>query len=228
MKSNKLKRKLIFYSGGNHNWGNERLHEAMIYTCKRRPRSMTYIPSTHENAEKFFKRAKERYKKFGIQKLVYFPVDAVFTKAEMRDALKSDVIYLAGGNTFYFMKHLRSSGFADELMKYVKRGGTLAGLSAGGLIMTPDIWLAGYPPHDADLNEVRLKDLRGLNLVNFEFYPHYTSSAKTNKLMQMYSRKTDIPIMACPDGSGIVVNGDEVTFFGPMYIFHAGKRTRIA
>lgn len=188
---------------------------------------MTYIPSTHENAEKFFKRAKDRYKKFGINKLIYFPVDAVFTKAEMRQALKSDVIYLAGGNTFYFMKHLRSSGVLPELLKYVQRGGTLAGLSAGGLILTPDICLAGYPPHDADLNEVRLKDFRGLNLVNFEFYPHYTSSGRTNQLMQLYSKKISRPIMACPDGSGIVVDGDEISLLGPITMFHAGKRTRL-
>lgn len=204
------------------------MHEAMLWMSTTKPRSLTYIPSTHENGEKFYLRARQRYRKFGFTKFRYLPVDAVFSKKEMRQALQSDVIYLAGGNTFYFLKHLKASGFAKELVRFVNRGGILAGLSAGALIMTPDIFLAGYPPHEGDLNEVRLKDLRGLNLVEFEFLPHYTTTGKTTRLMLQYSKRSDHGILACPDGSGVAVCGTDVTFFGPVYLFLNGKRTRIA
>ncbi len=116
----------------------------------------------------------------------------------------------------------------DELRKFVKRGGVLAGLSAGALILTPDIWLAGYPPHEGDTNEVRLKNLKGLDLVHFEFLPHYTSSGKTNAAILKYSKKTSRPIIACPDGSGIVVDGEELRYFGPTYLFFQGKKMRLA
>jgi dipeptidase E len=222
------KRKLILYSGGNHNWGNERLHPVLVQLAGKKSRSMTYIPSTHENGEIFFNRFVKRYKKFGVKKFRYFPVDSDFLKREMKEALKSDIIYLAGGNTFYFLKHLRSSGFLEELKKFVKRGGILAGLSAGAIIMTPDIWMAGYPPHEGDENEVRLKNLKSLHVVDFEFLPHYTGSAKTNEAMRIHSRKSKYPIVACPDGSGVVIDGDEVRFFGPAYLFVRGQRTRIA
>ena len=222
------KRKLVLYSGGNHNWGNERMHEAMVMLKGRQAKSLTYIPSTHEDGVKYFNRTKKRYSKFGVKQFRYLPVDAVFTKKEMREALKSDIVYLAGGNTFYFLRHLRQSGMLAELKKFVEKGGILAGLSAGALIITPNIWMAKWPPHEADENEVRLKNLKSLNMVQFEFLPHYTNSAKTNRAMIWHSKKSKFPTIACPDGSGVVIDGDEVTFFGPVYIFVDGRRTRIA
>lgn len=227
-KSAKMRRKLVLYSGGNHDWGNQRLHLAIMGLLKNRPKTMTYVPSTHENGEIFFRRFKKRYSKYGVKRFRYFPVDSDFLAKEMREALKSDVIYLAGGNTFYFLKHLRESGFLDELKAFARRGGVIAGLSAGAIILTPHIFLAGYPPHEGDQNEVRLKNLKSLDLVDFEFLPHYSNSAKTNTLVASYSRSLSYPILACPDGSGIVIDGDEVRIFGPAYIFVRGKRTRIA
>jgi dipeptidase E len=227
LKSPSKRRKLAFYSGGNHSWGNERLHASLVGLSKP-GRSITYVPSTHENGEFYYRRFKKRYSKYGVRRFRYFPVDTDFLKSEMREALKSDIIYLAGGNTFYFLKHLRASGFLDELRRFVKRGGILAGLSAGAIIMTPNIFLAGYPTHEGDTNVVRLKNLKSLSLVDFEFLPHYSNSAKTNRAMAKYSRQHAQPIVACPDGSGVVVDGDEVRFFGPVYIFVRGKRSRIA
>ena len=91
---------------------------------------------------------------------------------------RSDIVYLAGGNTYYFLDHLRRSGLLDELALFARRGGVVAGLSAGALILTPHIGLAGYPAFDRDENTVGLgrSGCRGLGLVGFEFFPHYRRS----------------------------------------------------
>lgn len=224
----KYKRKLVMYSGG-QNKSNEILHEEFMTLKKgKRAKSLTYIPYSHENGEYYFKRIKKRYKKFGIKKFVYFAVDSDYLVKEMNQALKSDVIYLAGGNTFYFLKHLRESGFMDKLIKYVRNGGVVAGLSAGAIIMTKNIFLAGYPKHDCDANEVRLKNLNSLGLVDFEFLPHYVASAQTHNSLLRYSRKTKRLVIGCPDGSGIVVDGTETRFIGPMYLYFRGQRVKLA
>ena len=200
----------------------------MVKLGGKQAKSMTYIPFTYDYGRHYFEKTKKRYAKFGVTKFQYFPVDVNFLKKEMRQALKSDIVYLAGGNTFYFLRHLRQSGMLKELKKFVERGGILAGLSAGALVMTPNIWMAKWPPHEADANEVRLKNLKALNLVNFEFLPHYTNSPKTNRAMIWHSKKSKFPTMACPDGSGIIIDGDQVSLFGPVYIFVDGRKTRIA
>lgn len=219
------KLRLVLYSGGTDP-RNQFLHEALAQLPGRRARSLTYVPYSHENGLFYFRRIKKRYQKVGIRKFRYFSVDSDFLRKEMREALKSDVIYLAGGNTYYFLKHLRESGFLKELEKFAKRGGVIAGLSAGAIILTPHIQLAGYPPHEGDENEVRLKNLNSLGLVNFEFLPHYSNSAKTNRAMLLYSRRHNLPIVACPDGSGVVIEDGHIKFIGPFSIFYRGKKIK--
>ncbi|OFZ18768.1 MAG: hypothetical protein A2Z20_01420 [Bdellovibrionales bacterium RBG_16_40_8] len=219
-------RRLIFYSGGQFS-KNKLLHRALSTLLGKKVRSLTYVPFTHENGTHYYQRIKRRYQKFGFRKFRYFAADSDFLKKEMNEAFKSDVIYLAGGNTFYFLKHLRESGFLKRLERYSRNGGIIAGLSAGSIILTPHILIAGYPPHEGDVNEVRLKNLKALGLVDFEFLPHFTNSAKTNKALLKYSRSTRSHILACPDGSGVVVSGSVLQFFGPTYLFFRGKKLRM-
>lgn len=218
--------RLVLYSGGTEP-SNKLLHKELATLTGKRARSITYVPYSHENGIFFFNRMKKRYKQFGFRKFRYFPVDSDFLNKEMIEALKSDVIYLAGGNTYYFLKHLRESGFLKRLTKYAKSGGVIAGLSAGAIILTPNIKLAGYPPHVGDENEVRLKNLKSLGLVSFEFLPHYSSSTQTNRAMLNYSKKTQHAILACPDGSGVIVNKGSIKLFGTIYIFYKGKKFRL-
>lgn len=220
------KRRLVFYSGGQEK-SNALLHEALAQLPGRRARSITYVAFSHENRDYYFRKNKRRYKKFGFKKFRCFSADTDFLAREMREALKSDVIYLAGGNTFYFLKHLRESGFLKELKKFSDRGGVIAGLSAGAIIMTPTIYLAGYPKHDSDLNEVNLKNLRSLGLVDFEILPHYSNSKKTSDALIRYSKRIRRPIFGCPDGSGIIVNGIEIRFIGEIFIFFRGQKLRL-
>jgi dipeptidase E len=220
------KRNLVLYSGGNEST-NQLLHKALVGLQGLKARSFTYVPFSQENGSHFFTRIKKRYSRFGVKKFVYFAVDAEHTQKEMRAALRSDIIYLAGGNTFYFLKHLRESGFLKELTKQMKNGKSIAGLSAGALILTPTIYLAGYPKHDCDLNEVRLKNLKSIGATDFEFFPHYVSSVPTNKALLSYSRRNQRSIYACPDGSGIVVRGIEMRFIGPVFLFHKGQKIKV-
>lgn len=215
-------KKLVFYSGGQER-SNRLLHQALsdlVGTKKRK--SFTYVPFCWENHQIYYKRAIRRYRCFGFNEFHCLNVDHFIHDVDLEKALRSDVIYLAGGNTFYFLKHLRKSGLLSTLRAFVESGGVLAGLSAGGLIMTPTIHLAGYPHFECDENEVELKNLNALNLVKFEFFPHYRDSKKMREALLSYSEESKYPIYACRDGGGIVFNGTQKNFFGDVFIFNKG------
>jgi dipeptidase E len=143
--------------------------------------------------------------------------------------LASDIIYLAGGNTFHFLLHLRRSGLLAVLRRFAARGGVLAGLSAGAVLLTPHIGLAGYPPFDRDENECGLPEsrYRSLALVQFEFFPHYCNSRRYREALLTYSEWGEGPVYACRDGSGIVVEGDCFTAHGDVWLFDAGQVRKI-
>lgn len=217
--------KLVFYSGGQEP-SNHLLHEGLSSLVSHNSKkSLTYIPYLWDGHRTFYERSVRRYRKFGFTKFHCLPVDRPFLKEDAKKALQSDVIYLAGGNTFYFLKCLRESGFLGLLKKYAQKGGVIAGLSAGGLVMTPHIGLAGYPRHLADPNEVRLKNLKALSLVQFEFFPHYSRSSKRlDDALSRYSKRSRYPIVASPDGGGVILNGSTTAFYGRTSIFQKGRK----
>jgi len=90
--------------------------------------------------------------------------------------------------------------------------------------MTPSIGMAGIPRFDCDQNDVKLKNLKSLGLVPFEFSPHYNGRKKVDEELLRYSKKIEHPLYACPDGDGIIINGDKVSFIGEVYPFVKGKK----
>lgn len=224
--------RLVLYSGGQER-GNGDLHRALVdlaatrHKRSRRHLTMTYVPFCTENSNTYFYRAVRRYAPYGVVDFMCLDIEQNPNRSQIREALKSDIVYLAGGNTFFFLHHLRRLGVLPMLRSYVRRGGVLAGLSAGGLIMTPTIELAGVEGLDPDENEIGLKDLRGLDLVNFEFSPHFTPSKKKIQSHLAYSKKVKRPIYASEDGGGIIVQGRAISFIGKTWVFYRGSAVRI-
>ncbi len=218
--------KLVFYGGGD-GAENKGLDRALIKLSQTKKPRITYIPSCSYDHDTDFIDFIKQYKKYDVNKFVYFPVDIDVDTVLTKEAFKSDIIHLSGGNTYYFLKHLRQSSLMPELKKFVKRGGILTGLSAGAILMTPNIGTAGFPSFDRDDNEEKIKNFASMALVPFEFFPHYCNSARYDKELISHSKKTKNPIYACPDGSGIIVTNEILSFVGRAYCFFRGKKISI-
>lgn len=215
--------KLVFYSGG-HDFENIKLDKLLIDLVKNDSPQITYIPSCSYLCDSDFQDFVKQYERFKIHNIINFPIDRPYTEVLKNEVFKSDIIHLSGGNTYYFLKHIRKTKMLGELKKFVKRGGVLTGLSAGAIIMTKTIGLAGVPEFDRDDNDENLKDLRGMNLVDFEFFPHYKNSKRYDTELLDYSKKIGTPIYACPDGSGIIVHNNKIIYVGKTYCFFNGKK----
>jgi dipeptidase E len=119
---------------------------------------------------------------------------------------------------------LRKAKLLKDLRTFVKQGGVLTGLSAGAILMTENIDMAGYPDFDRDENTVNLSNLSSLNLVDFAFFPHFKNSARYDVVFKRYSKLKQKIVYACPDGAGIVLNDDELRFIGKCYAFSDGHK----
>ena len=231
--------RLVLYSGGQSK-SNHQLHRTVVDLAleSRRERfgkrgavlknlQFTYIPFCEEDAQLFFGRAKRRYRAHGIENFICLSMERRPSAAEFDHAFSSDIIYLAGGNTFYFLKHLREAGALPRLKKFAKNGGVIAGLSAGGLIMSPTVRLAADPGLGPDENEVGLKNFESLNLFEFEFSPHYEPTKKQITAHLDYSCRSKYPVFAIEDGSGIIIHGEKITVHGKGTLFYRGTETKI-
>lgn len=212
---------IILYSSG-YNLLNKKLDEQLLTMLETRTPKFTFVPSNSHGAVEYYEKAKEYYKALGVNDFAMLPIDNEFRLEDLEKAIEGDIIYLSGGNAFYFLQHIKSTGFDEYLRRFAAKGGVILGENAGANIMTPTIIAATIPHDKIDKNEVQLKDLTGLRLVEFEFAPHYDDSKIFENELLNYSKQTDYAIYAAPDGSGLVVKDDQIQEIGPIYRFKNG------
>ncbi len=207
---------LVLYSGG-QNRRNQTLHRELVRLVRQKtddPIRFTYIPFCSDQSKTYFMRSVRRYARFGVDEFCCLEPDQKLTKTQIRSALHSHIVYLAGGNTFYFLDALRRSGLLSLLREFSEGGGILAGLSAGAHILTPTIKLAGVKGLDPDPNEIGMKRFEALGLAPFEIFPHFDNRKREVEILRAYQCAHKRPIYALPDGAGLVVEGDQVRTIG--------------
>lgn len=215
--------KLVLYSGGNEK-ENKSLDKAFLDLLGKKNPVITFIPSSSYLSEQEFKAFVRHYSGYKITRFIHFPIDVPFDKILFQEVMRSDAIHLAGGNTFYFLHSLRKSKLLSQLKTFVKNGGVLTGLSAGAILMTQDVEMAAYPDFDRDENTVGISNLEALKLLDFCFFPHFKNSARYDVVFKKYTKLKGKVIYACPDGAGIVVNGEEIRFVGKCYAYSEGHK----
>lgn len=219
--------KLVLYSGGSASSNRALFKEAQSQFLSRSQVTISFVPVESQYVEEDFRDFRSVVKGADPKQkwdLRCIAIDENFSKTKEKQLFSSDAIFLGGGNTYYFLKHLREKGLIAKLRAFVKRGGVLMGLSAGSILMTPNIVTASVPSVEADENDVGIQNLTALNLVPFEFVAHYEKTKKIDRELIEYSSHIKRPIYACTDGSGIVVKGKNLQFVGNVTVFYAGKK----
>jgi len=215
--------KLVLFSGGGED-ENLRLNLEYTKLFKKKNPVITFIPSSSYQSDSEFQEFVNCYSRYNFSKFLFFPVDVPFDNVLLSQVMQSDAIYLAGGNTFYFLNSLRKSKLLAPLKRFVHNGGILSGLSAGAIMMTDDISLAGYPEFDRDENDIRLKNLNSLGLVDFYFFPHFKNSPRYDNAFKRFSKKNDKILYACPDGAGLVILDNTISFVGRCLAYYKGNK----
>jgi dipeptidase E len=215
---------LVFYSGGNKKL-NRRLDQALLDATGKSAPSMTYVPFTYYEHPLYFRQFRRYFGSYGVEEILYLAPNKQYSMERYRQAFSTDVIFLSSGNTFTFLRNLRERKLIPAFRKFLKNGGILAGASAGAIVMTPNIMTAVVPSADSDPNHAGLRNLSGMNLVDFEFSPHYEKGHSEE--LRSYSRFTPFPIMACDDGSGVIVKNGKLRTIGRVFQFRNGKKREL-
>jgi dipeptidase E len=179
-----------------------------------------YIPSSADPQRKYYGERRVYYDRLGMTLSTYFELDEACDPNRLEALLGCDAIHLTGGNTYYFLHWLRRRGMLAPLRQYAARGGVLIGVSAGAILMTPDIAtaaLCGDEPLEGET------DLAALHLVDFAFVPHFGEIPCDLVALQAYSRSRQAVLYACRDGDGIVVEDDQVKCIGDVLVIVNGE-----
>lgn len=118
--------------------------------------------------------AKKQLISYGVRRVTFFDLE----KNRKINLSKTDIVYVSGGNTFKLMKFINNSNFKDSVINFLKKGGLYIGVSAGSIVLGPNIEVASIGK-DSDENIVHLKNLTGMNIVPFSISPHFDKKRKS-------------------------------------------------
>jgi len=135
-----------------------------------------------------------------------------------------DSIYIGGGNTFSLFAELLETGFSGALHEYATQGRAIYGGSAGAVILGRDLLTVEH----MDSNNVGLSLRNGLDLVDgHAVWVHYTP--QDDRLIHRYLRLNNIPVLAIPEQSGVVLEENELLPIGrvPVYRFEGKTKEKV-
>ncbi|MDO8610622.1 MAG: Type 1 glutamine amidotransferase-like domain-containing protein, partial [bacterium] len=166
---------------------NNDLKIKLLSEIKNHGGKIAYISSIPQNEQKvrFFNTVNEYQNIDPSITLEYFDLGGKFSDNDLKKVLEFGIIHMSGGNTFGFLNYINKRNFKKILTKHLENKGLIIGVSAGSIVLTPNINVCNLP--EIDENLVGLKDLTALGLVNFEFYPHFTGNKQYLKEIKKYS-----------------------------------------
>lgn len=148
-------------------------------------------------------------REIGIKKIKQIDISDPKVNWE-RTLIDSDVIWIEGGNTFYLLQELKKAGLDKNLNNYLGDK-VFVGVSAGSIVVTPDISIASVPPGDS--NDVGMEEFKGLGWVDFEVSPHTINYVPLDNV-ERYAKNLERKLYAYDDNSAVLVKDNEVRVIG--------------
>ncbi|SCY79846.1 dipeptidase E [Paenibacillus polysaccharolyticus] len=112
-------------------------------------------------------RAMQDFKDMGFHHIEF--VDIEFDDPQV--LVHRDVIYINGGNPYTLLYYAKKSG-ADAIIKTLaSQNVIIVGVSAGALILGPNINIVGY--FTPEMNTMDVTDFRALGVTDKLIFPHY-------------------------------------------------------
>ncbi|HEY1041314.1 MAG TPA: Type 1 glutamine amidotransferase-like domain-containing protein [Candidatus Paceibacterota bacterium] len=129
---------------------------------------------------------------------------------ELYDFLKNkDIIFVAGGNTFYLLYYVKQSGFYGALSKLLDEGKIYIGSSAGSVLVGPNIEPVKTMDDPQDAPE--LKYFEGLGLIDMVLLPHYGKEKYEQQYQDIIKEWSDkFKLQLLKDDEVILVKDGEV------------------
>lgn len=163
---------------------------------------LAYMPSNGSETKQEYTDLWKDYAKDHDAKFLFIDNSNDDAKEEIRKLLSANILVITGGNTFTLLHNLKKSGLDKAIIDFSKKDDyVISGFSAGALILTPTINVCNLPNYDENL--VGLKDLSGLNLVEYEVFPHYSEGHKD--AFEDYRKDTNNKVKEITDEDYILI-----------------------
>ncbi len=211
-----MNRKLFLTSRSSHP---DAIKTLQLYLGGFKGQKVAYIP-TANNGENIYGQWKQEgettynlFKSLNLNITPYVLEEEIHNNSDLiSDIAHNDILYMAGGMPGYLMYWLMRTGLDEQIPNMLDKGMIYIGSSAGATVCSPTLdvceWYIGEEERGS-------KYLPGLNLVDFDFYPHFKDE-QIDDIKKMYTGKK---MYLVRDGESIIVEGSDINIVGkPLLI----------
>jgi dipeptidase E len=172
-----------------------------------------YVTTASKGARKFGQRVQETIMP-SIKENGY-NIEEIDIKDKSKDELRNffkdkNIIHIEGGNTFYLLKAIKETDFAEILKELLDEGKVYIGTSAGSYIMCPSIEVSNWD--DETVDRFGVTDFTALNYVPFVFKVHYKDEKE--EFVREKIKTLKYPIHILRDGQGVFCEDGNYKFMG--------------
>lgn len=174
-------------------------------------RRVAFVPFALADQVGYANRARDRFRKWGIEVLRVEEGEAGRATVEAADG-----IFIGGGNTFRLLDRLQRSRLIDPIRARVLGGMPYLGASAGTVVAAPTIQTTN------DMPIVRPASFDALGFVPFQINCHYLDPDAASRHMgetretrlREYHEENSTPVVGLREGSWLEVEGSDVVLRG--------------
>lgn len=205
----------LFLSGGGDRKHTEKFDEEFRQQIGQ-AKPLLYIPIAMEGMisyEDCYQWMKDVFNPLDIHEIVMW---TDLHHKSVNDLKQFSAVYIGGGNTFYLLNEMRSSGFDEVLKEYIEGDGVVYGGSAGAIILGSNIMTCAY----LDENTVGMRDFDGLDVLDgLAVWCHY--ERENDESILHYIRKFNTLVIALPEETGAYYHDGhiKVTSTKPAFLF---------
>ncbi len=129
-------------------------------------------------------------------------------EGEVKDLVaKSDVVWVSGGNVFYFLYWAQKVNLKSILADFLKNGGVYAGESAGVVCHIKDLEPIKWFDHPEKAPEVVKEGMQLTNIIALPHAGHPKYGPIVEKIKTYYEKK-GLTSYLLSDGEALIINGE--------------------
>ena len=205
-------KKIVIIGGGETGRGEtkhttQEIDEEIVKLTEKENPIFVFIGFASNSSESYFDTIKKIYTPLGCtcqnlkRKNLVKNYDLAIEK--IRNA---DIIYFCGGDTIKLIDEIKEFKLEKELKAAIERGCVIAGLSAGGILLSKEgfsdtLILKG----ESDKNTF----IEGLNYIDISFCPHYNNNTKKKELKEEI-KETKKEVYALEDNTAIEILDENI------------------
>ena len=161
---------------------------------------------------------KAKEEKIVFKTWLFFDIYSEFQYSNIDELLTCDIIHLSAGNPIEFRNAIEKRNMKKVLCDYYNQGRNIVGVSGEAVQLGKSIKL--FQMFIGDKEE----ELEALQLVDFEFLPHYNRWNKEYiKDVYNYAEATRTTIYVANHGDGLIVEDNNIQMVGDIVVINGPK-----